>query len=76
MIRIKIVKIMRDQSRIMRYSIRFWNVKNVSKNQYYDFLRLNNDTSQLFDLLSQNVLFIIMRNNMVNSNLLYQYYEY
>lgn len=52
MIRIKIVKIMRDQSRIMRYSIRFWNVKNVSKNQYYDFLRLNNDTSQLFDLLS------------------------
>lgn len=76
MIRIKIVKIMRDQSRIMRYSIRFWNVKNVSKNQYYDFLRLNNDTSQLFDLLSQNVLFIIMRNNMVNFNLLYQYYEY
>lgn len=76
MIRIKIVKIMRDQSRIMRYSIRFWNVKNVSKNQYYDFLRLNNDTSQLFDLLSQNFLFIIMRNNMVNFNLLYQYYEY
>lgn len=76
MIRIKIVKIMRDQSRIMRYSIRFWNVKNVSKYQYYDFLRLNNDTSQLFDLLSQNVLFIIMRNNMVNFNLLYQYYEY
>lgn len=76
MIRIKIVKIMRDQSRIMRYSIRFWNVKNVSKNQYYDFLRLNNDTSQLFDLLSQNLLFIIMRNNMVNFNLLYQYYEY